>query len=246
MITKNEENNIARCLDSVPWVSEKIVVDSFSEDNTVKIAEKLGAKVTQHQWLGFGEQKKFAANLASNDWILSLDADEALDEELSQYIINNFYKLDQKNAYQLRRKSFHLGRWIRFGGWYPDWQTRIFNKKYSQWDSTDVHEKVQGGLVVKVFHGAILHWVFKNLSHQVVTNDKYSSLGAEGLTTTNKIVIILKMIFKPPVKFLESYVIKRGFLDGVPGFIIAIGASYSLFLKFAKRWEYLMSNKDKK
>ncbi len=236
VITLNEENNIARCLASVPFASDIVVVDSFSADRTVQIAESMGSRVFAEKWRGFGPQKAFAVQQAKYDWVLSLDADEALSPESQQEILSRFSGLEENVGYELPRKSWHLGRWIRFGGWFPDYQLRLFNRKNLNWSNDGLHEKVHAIHKDKLKE-PILHWVFESLSDQVLTNDKYSSLGAQNLEASGKRFSLLKLIFKPWTKFIECYFIKRGFLDGLPGFIIAVGAAYSIFLRQAKLWE---------
>ncbi|WP_253696988.1 glycosyltransferase family 2 protein [Bdellovibrio bacteriovorus] len=236
IITLNEEAHIERCIRSVPFADDVVVVDSFSTDRTVEIAERCGARVFQEKWKGFGPQKAFATAQAKNPWVLALDADEALSPELAAEIYGRFSELNSEAGYLFPRKSYHLGRWISHGGWYPDYQLRLFNKSISQWDSADVHEKVEVKLKLKMKKD-LLHWVFDGISDQVLTNDRYSTLGAKELAAAGKKFSYLKMIFKPWGKFVETYFVKAGFLDGLPGFIIAVGASYSLFLKFAKLWE---------
>ena len=243
VITLNEEANIERCLRSVPFAAEIVVVDSFSTDRTVEIATNLGARVYQEKWRGYGGQKSFAADQATQEWILSLDADEALSPELAAEITAKFATLDRETGYLLPRRSFHLDRWIDHGGWRPDFQLRLLNKKHSMWNSASLHEKVEVKWQANFDH-PILHWVFKSLSHQVITNDKYSTLSAEDLHRSGKKFSYLKILFKPPTKFVETYIVKKGFLDGMPGFIIAVGAAYSLFLKFAKLWELERVKKD--
>ncbi|MGZ3775038.1 MAG: glycosyltransferase family 2 protein [Pseudobdellovibrionaceae bacterium] len=236
IITFNEEAHIQRCILSAPFVDDIVVVDSFSTDRTVEIAEKCGARVFSEKWKGFGPQKAFAADQARNPWVLSLDADEALSPELASEIVSSFTDLDPEAGYLVPRKSYHLGRWICHGGWYPDYQLRLFNKSKSQWNSAAVHEKVEVKKKLKLKRD-LLHYVFDDLSDQVVTNDRYSTLGAKQLITAGKKFSYYKLIVKPLSKFIETYIFKRGFLDGLPGFIISIGAAYSLFLKFAKVWE---------
>ncbi len=236
IVTLNEEANIERCIQSVPFADEVILVDSFSTDRTVEIATSLGAKVVQEQWRGFGPQKAFATELTKNSWVLSLDADEALSPALAKEIQEKLSTLDPEAGYQIPRRSFHLGRWIDHGGWYPDYQMRLFNKQHSRWNFAGLHEKVEVKKKIKFRH-PILHWVFKSLSHQVITNDRYSSLGAMELLEKGKKFSYLKFFFKPPTKFVECYFFKGGFRDGLPGFIIAVGAAYSVFLRHSKLWE---------
>lgn len=236
VITFNEESNIERCLRSASFVSEIIIVDSFSTDRTKELAQKLGAKVFEESWKGFGAQKQSATNKASNDWVLSLDADEELGSELVQEIKEKFKNLDARVGYKIPRKSFHLGRWINYGAWYPDYQLRLFNKKYSSWTENTIHERVQSPQVNSLTY-PILHYVFRDLEHQISTNNRYSTLQAETLYKERNGFSLFKLLTKPPVKFLELYFFKKGFLDGLVGFIIAIGGAYSVFLKFSKLWE---------
>ncbi|WII71784.1 glycosyltransferase family 2 protein [Bdellovibrio sp. 22V] len=236
IITLNEENHIERCIRSAPFADDVVVVDSFSTDRTVEIAEKCGARVFKEAWRGFGPQKAFATSQAKNPWVLSLDADEALSPDLAAEIMQKFTDLDSEAGYLFPRKSFHLGRWISHGGWYPDYQLRLFNKDKSQWNSAALHEKVEVKRTLKMKKD-LLHWVFDDLSDQVRTNDRYSTLGAQQMVAKGKRFSYFKLIFKPWGKFVETYFFKGGFRDGLPGFIISVGAAYSLFLKFAKVWE---------
>lgn len=237
VITLNEEKNLKACLDSVPFASDIVVLDSFSKDKTKQIAESAGARFIEQSWLGFGPQKKKAVELAKYDWVLSLDADERLSPELQAEIRQQFERLDAKTGYLLPRISFYLGRWIRYGGWYPDYQLRLFNRQHSNWDQAEIHEKVIAHQTAK-FKTPIQHYVFESISHQVITNDKYSSLQSQSLFRDKKTHFsVFRLITKPWVKFVENYFYKRGFLDGLPGFIIAVGSAYSVFLKHAKLWE---------
>lgn len=233
IITLNEDENIARCIQSVPWADEVIVLDSDSKDKTREIATSLGAKVHTQKFLGFRDQKQMATDLAKNDWVLCLDADEALSLALSEEIIHQFDTTPIQDGYKMPRLSFHMGRWIKHGGWYPDRQLRFFNRKKAKWGGGHVHEKVECANV-GVFKNNILHYVFRDIKHQVDANNRYSSLGAQDLFDRKKKFCLLKLFIKPISKFLETYVWKLGFLDGLPGFVISVGASYSVFLKFSK------------
>ncbi len=234
IITKNEQQNIARCLSSVKdFCDEILVYDSGSTDETVNIANKMGAKVVSGEWLGFGATKYKATNLAKNDWILSIDADEEISDQLKHEIQNKFSQLESESAYALPRSSFYLGRWIRFGGWSPDYQVRLFHKQFSQWNTSAIHEKVQSQSV-QYFTEKLNHYVFKNISHQVQTNDRYSGLLAEKMKIDGKKFSWFHFLTKPSVKFIECYFLKLGIFDGYAGFVIAKNAGYSVFLKWAK------------
>lgn len=236
IITLNEESNIERCLQSVPFATEKIVVDSFSKDSTCEKAQKAGARVIQRPFTGYRDQKQFALDQATMPWVLSLDADEALSPALQQEIVNTL-KNPVHDGYRMPRCSFHLGKWIRHGGWYPDYQLRLFKKEKAKWVGGQVHEDVEVSGSVGTLKNDLQHFVFKNFEDQIETNNEFSSLGARDLATRGRKFSLLKAVFKPTGKFLECYIWKRGFLDGPAGFIIALGAAQSLFLKYAKLWE---------
>lgn len=233
IIAKNEESNIQRCIESALWADEVVVYDSGSTDKTVEIASKLGAKVYSGGWLGFGPTKHHATGLAQNDWILSIDADEVISSELKNEILEKIRSLNPEVGYQVPRLSNYLGRWIRHGGWYPDYQLRLFHRKYSQWNNEIIHEKVKSKLVEKL-SSDLNHYVFKNIEHQVNTNNRYSTLQAVEMKKNGKKMNWFHFLTKPYVKFIECYFLKLGFLDGWPGYLIARNAAYSVFLKWAK------------
>ena len=237
IITYNEEKNIKRCIDSLDFVDEIVVIDSLSSDNTCAIAKELGAKVIDQKFLGHIDQKQLAVKNATHDWILSLDADEEVSDELKASILKLIKSPLKHDAYEMKRVSFHLGRWIRHGGWYPDKKIRFFNKQKAHWGGYNPHDKVIVEGTVGQLEGDLKHYVFKDLRHNIDTNNSYSSIMAEDLYKNGKKFSYFKLFLKPVGKFLEVYLYKRGFLDGMAGFIIAVGASYSMFLKFAKLWE---------
>jgi glycosyltransferase involved in cell wall biosynthesis len=239
VICLNEEKTIEACLRSVPFADEIIVLDSGSTDQTVEIAKKCGAKVFVEAWRGFRDQKNRALELCSSEWVISLDADEALSPQLAQEIdqLLTSGQFDGCDGYEFPRLSYHLGQKIYHGGWYPDRQLRLFNRKAVQWQGGQhVHERVSATKMGRL-SSDLLHWPFDNLAEQVSTNNRYSSLGADELLKKSKKFSAALLVLKPVSKFLECYVIKRGFLDGLAGFVIAVGASYSVFLKYAKLWE---------
>ena len=240
IVTLNEEKNLERCISSVRGLADEIiVVDSGSTDRTVKIAEALGAKVFENAWKGYGEQKNFAHLKCSSNWVLNLDADEevspALKEEIRQIVQNN--SDNTKIGYSVPRLTWYLGRWIRHGGWYPNRLVRLSQKNSSQWSEPCVHEAliVQG--TVGELKSDLLHYPFLTISDQIDTNLRYSKLGTEALRKKGRSFSLLKIIIKPIGKFFETYFIKAGFLDGVPGFIISVNATHSIFLKYANLLE---------
>ena len=231
IITLNEELNIERCLKSVQWADEILIYDSGSKDKTLQIAKLMGARVVEGPWLGFGPTKNNAAQLAKNDWVLSLDADE----EVSALLVNEICNLSLKKdcVYAIPRLSNYLQRWVRHGGWYPDYQVRLFQRQYYNWNQEIVHEKIEAKVEVKLL-SCINHYVFKNIEHHIQTNNKYSSLLAQKMFSSGQRFSWFHFFTKPAVKFLECYLLKLGFLDGWVGYFIARGAAYSVFLKWSK------------
>lgn len=241
VITLNEEKAIERCIRSAPFVDEVIVVDSQSHDRTVEIAKSLGAKVTVEPWRGYAKQKIFATSLAKNNWVLSLDADEALSPELVTEIstllaLPAFGQSKEPDAYMMPRLTYHLGRWLYHNGMYPDYQTRLFNRATAEWLDTNVHEKIIAQRVQKL-KSPIFHWSFENIAHQIETINKYSSLRSKDFQAKGKKFSIFMMMGKFISKFFETYVVKQGFRDGVPGLIIAVVSAFATFLRWAKLYE---------
>lgn len=238
IICLNEQSNIERCLKSLVWVDEVIVYDSGSTDKTVDIARHMGANVVQGSWLGFGPTKNKATALAKNNWILSVDADEEIPELLQNEIVDSFKILNESTAYKIPRRSFYMNQWIDHGGWYPDYQLRLFNKKHFQWNLEPIHEKIEShetkAIVPVSLTNYFHHYVFKNIEHQVQTNNRYSSLQAQKMFNENKGFNVFHFLTKPYVKFIECYFIKLGFLDGWAGYVIARNAAYSVYLKWIK------------
>ena len=241
IITLNEENNLAACIKSLDWVDEVIVVDSLSTDKTREIALSLGAIVYEQKFLGHVQQKQLAVDYCTHDWVFCLDADERVSEELKESILNLFKNTNPQDllaGYTVGRRSFHLGRWIMHGGWYPDRKIRLFQKSRGHWGGVDPHDKIIVEGKYGALPGDIDHYVFDNLAHNVRTNNSYSSISAEILFKQGQKPSLIKILFKPWGKFIETYIVKRGFLDGFPGLIISLGAAYSMFLKYAKLWEF--------
>lgn len=244
IITLNEQNNIKRCIESVSFADDVLILDSGSTDQTKEIAIQLGARVIHQDWLGFGKQKQKAVELAKNDWVLSLDADEALSPEASQEIKELFQTsaLNEDTVYSFPRLTFHLGRPLLHGGNYPDRQRRLFNRKHTRWSDEDVHEKLICKKSIKL-NGRILHWSFRDIEHQIQTINKYSSLRAQMWLKQGKSASLFRIIYKPISKFIESYFFKLGFLDGYVGFEVAVVSSVSYFLRLTKLRELKRAQK---
>ena len=237
IITFNEERNLDRLLKSVDFADEIIVVDSQSQDQTVKIAESYGAKVIQNSFAGYGQQKNFAEESAQGEWILSIDADEEISPELKHSILTAISADSPLNVYALNRKTKFVSRWIEHGGWYPDWIPRLYKKGTAKWSTPPVHEQLtpenRHDSIGKL-SGILNHYSFPSVVSQIDTNLKYAQLGASALVLKkNRKPTIAELLFRPLFKFFECYFIKRGFLDGVEGFIIAINAAHSMFIKYS-------------
>jgi glycosyltransferase involved in cell wall biosynthesis len=236
IITYNEEKNIGRCIDSVKTLADEILIlDSNSTDNTVAIAESRGAIVKQESFKGFIQMKNRAVELAGNDYILSLDADEALDPLLFDSIrkVKENFKC---RAYRMNRCTNYCGQFIRHGTWYPDRKIRLFDRKIAQWGGTNPHDKIilKENITAEQLRGDILHYSYYTIAEHVTQNNKFSTIAAESFFASRKKTTLFNIIVNPLWAFLQSYFIKAGFLDGLFGFVIAIQISHMTFLKHIK------------
>ncbi len=238
IITFNEEKNIRQCLESIKWVDEIIVVDSLSTDRTAEICRHYTDRVIQRPWPGHVKQKQFALEQATGDWILSLDADERLSpeavEEIKSRVLNGPSSVD---GFIFPRQAYYLGRWIKHGGWYPDSKLRLVRKGKALWGGQDPHDKLILNGEAERLQGKILHYVYSNITQQLKTVDSFSTVSAEQWHRQGKRFNLFLLLVRPPIRFLEMYLWKRGFLDGTAGFIIAVVSSYYVFLKYCKLWE---------
>lgn len=244
VITLNEERDIARCLKSLSFADEIIVVDSGSTDKTVEIAKAMGAIVVPEPWRGYGAQKNFAMSLAKGEWVLNLDADEEVTKELRDEIFRKIKSRDQTNGYAIARKTYYLGKWIRFGGWYPNYVTRLVRKQKARWTEPNVHEELVCEGPVRRLENPMLHYTFEDITDQVRTNIRYARQGALDLYAKGTTPSRMKLFTKPLGKFFSTYFLKKGCLDGLPGFVISINAAHSIFLKYAYLLEMDLRNED--
>ena len=234
IVTLNEERNIARAIQSLVCADEIVVVDSGSVDQTRAVAAAMGARVIQESWRGYAAQKNFAAAAAHSDWILSLDADEALSQELASEITELKNHELEASGYSFPRRAQYLGRWIQHSGWYPDRKVRLYNRKNAEWVGAYVHESVRVKGPVRELKNDLLHYTCDSLSDHLRTLDRYTTLAAEELKASGQSVSLRRVAFAPPWTFFKSYVIHRGFLDGFQGLAIAWMAALYTFLKYAK------------
>ena len=234
IITYNEERNIARAIESLRCSDEILVVDSGSTDRTIEIAGKLGARIVEHPFKGYAEQKNYAAEQAENDWILAIDADESLSEGLEGEILHVKKNGPEYDAYTVPRLAQYLGRWILHSGWHPDRKVRLYDRRRARWAGDFVHESVQVDGRVGHFRSNLLHFTCDSLSEHLRTMDRYTTLAAEQLVSQGGKIGWSKLLLDPPWTFFKTYVVDRGFLDGAEGLAIAYMAAIYNFLKYAK------------
>jgi glycosyltransferase involved in cell wall biosynthesis len=236
IITFNEEKNIARCLESVLEVADEIiVVDAYSTDNTEKICRKYDVEFYKKEWQGYSAAKNFGTSQAQNDYILSLDADEALSGELKTSIsdikINSTFQ-----AYYLKRLANYCGKWIKHCGWYPDYKLRLWNRKLGEWHGT-VHEilKFEQQIPIGKLSGDLLHYSFSSIKDHINKANMFSEISAkEAIKKGRKINFVYHLFLNPAYTFINKYIFKLGFLDGYYGFLICVISAFSHFLKYSK------------
>jgi glycosyltransferase involved in cell wall biosynthesis len=235
VITRDAASDIAECLLSAPFCADALVVDSGSGDHTVETARRCGARVVSHPWQGFGPQKQFAVAQARHDWVLCLDADERLTPALRESIVALFASGDPPHAaYALARRNRFLGRWLAHGEGYPDWTTRLFDRRRAQWSADPVHERVLASGPVGRLDGDLLHASAESIERYIAKQNRYTTLQADALHASGARSSGFKMAASPLARFFRFYVLRLGFLDGAAGFAhIAIGA-FASFLKHAK------------
>ena len=249
IITLNEEANIGEACESVRWADEIVVVDSGSTDQTRAVAEDHGARVINREWPGFAAQKQFAAEQANNDWILSLDADERVSDELKASIaqLRAGPQDNLADGYRIARRSFYQGRWIKGGGWYPDWQLRLYRKSRGRWPPRQIHEsvKMDSDARVQNLTGDILHYSVRDSAHHHrMIGERYAPLGAKQMFEEGKRTSALRIATAAPSAFIQTFILKGGFRDGLAGLSIAGFAAHHAFLKHLLLWEKQKAGSD--
>jgi glycosyltransferase involved in cell wall biosynthesis len=239
----NEERNIRRCLDSIKWCDEIIVVDSFSADKTAEICREYTDLVYHHRWLGYIGQKNLIKDLASHPWILFIDADEEVSPGLKQEILDAFEqrRSDDAAGYLFPRMVWYMNRWIRHGDWYPDAKLRLFRKEKGTCGGREPHDRTTVDGPVKRMRNPLYHYTYTDIADHTATLNRFSNITAEGWYNENKPFRRRDLIFRPPIRFLRGYLIRGGFMDGLPGFIIAALTAYGVFVKYATLWELYRS-----
>ncbi len=235
----NEERNIRRCLDSLDWVDEIVVVDSFSGDRTAEICRQYTDRVYQHKWLGYVGQKELIKKMATHPWILFIDADEEVSRELRDEILQEFDsgRSGSYDGYEFPRKVFFLGRWITHGEWWPDLKMRLYRKEKGLCTGREPHDHVVVTGPVKRLKGCLFHYTYDDLADQIATQNRFSTISSRSLFAEPRRFSGLDLVFRPLFRFLKGYLLKGGFLDGYRGLIIATSIAFGVFLKYAKLWE---------
>ena len=233
VIAYNAEAQIGPCLASAAFADEILVVDSGSTDATRAVAERHGARVEQKEWLGFGRQKQHAVSLARNDWVLSLDADERVSEELERGIRAEMARLRYK-AYRVARRNRFLGRWLAHGEGYPDWSLRLFHRAHAGWSNDEVHEAVLTTAEVGRLEGDLLHDSAEDIATYMAKQNRYTSLHARALHAQGVRAGYWRLAASPLARFLKFYVLRAGFLDGGPGFAHIVIGCHTSFQKYVK------------
>jgi glycosyltransferase involved in cell wall biosynthesis len=243
-LTKNEELNIAECLESVAWADEIIIIDSGSSDRTIELARQYTSNVTVLPWLGYGAARNKGLARSRSDWILWLDADERVTEDLSREIRTIVERDDQSVAgYEIARRAYFCGKWIRHGGWYPSRVVRLFRRDRARFSEHRVHERVlvEGRLGRTRFD--LMHYTDRDLEHYFTKFNLYTSLAAHDMLEAGRGFSVLNLVVRPLFQFVKMYVLRLGFLDGIHGFVLCVASSAYVFTKYAKLWELRKTEK---
>ncbi|MDI7260473.1 MAG: glycosyltransferase family 2 protein [Thermodesulfobacteriota bacterium] len=247
VLTFNNHRTIERCLRSLHWAEELVVVDSGSTDGTYEVCQHYTEKLYQKEFQGHRDQYQYAADLTTCEWIMFVDADEEVPPELVEEIRR---ELDggakDRDGFFVYRRTYYLGRWIRYGGWYPDGEIRLYRRHKGRWEG-GLHAKVAVDGKVSTLKNQYLHYTYRDISDQIQTIDKYSRIAAEDMAQRGEKFTFFKLLFHPPFRFIKEYLFKFGFRDGFPGLVIIVSTMFYVFIKYAKLWELTaVSKKERK
>ena len=239
--TFNCEATVRTTLKSIQWADEIIIVDSFSDDGTLDIAKEFGSKIVQHEYINSAKQKNWALQFCSHSWIFQIDSDECLEMDSEEKIKNAIQNCTKDiNCFKMPRKNYVLGKWVKYGGLYPDWQFRLFKKDSGQWLDREVHSRMSVTGDIGILDTYIIHRGMPNISKQLSNLNRYTKYEAEELKKRNKRFSITRWIISPPLIFLKKYFIQQGFRDGFRGLLLAVYISFYVFLSHAKLREIEM------
>jgi glycosyltransferase involved in cell wall biosynthesis len=241
----NEERNIGACLESLRWCDEIVVVDAFSTDGTVEICRRYTDRVIQRKWAGYRDQKAFAHSQATKEWVLLVDADERvtpeLKEEIRQTLIQDH---GQYGGYSIPRLVRFLSRWWRRGGWYPDYDIRLFRRNGATWGGMDPHEQILVDGKVRRLRHPLHHFSYRDIEDHIQRINRFTSISVQELRKEGQRWRMTDALFRPAFRFFRYYVLQRGFMEGFAGFYVAVTAAVYVFLKYAKLWEAELEKKD--
>lgn len=238
VICFNEADRIGRCLESLAFCDEIVVVDSGSSDGTLEVARRYTERVIEQSFLGYVKQKNFALEHATHDWVICLDADEALSPELRESILAALSRPGGGAVgYELDRVTHYLGIWHDHGEWYPDWQLRVFRRSRGHWAGMDPHDRVELDGPVERLSGRLLHWNYRSLSEHIQTTDRFSARMARSMQESGVRFRVSDLLLRPFGRFFKGYVLRQGFRNGLPGFVVCAATAYYVFMKYAKLWE---------
>ena len=251
LITRDAAQALPACLATLGWCDEILVVDSGSTDDTIAIARQHGARVIETHWRGFGPQKQFAVEQASHDWVLCIDADERVSEQLQESLAavlsvpQGFPAVTPTfTAYRFPRRNCFMGRYLRHGEGYPDWSLRLFDRRHARWSADAVHEKVLTDAAIGELAGDLLHASAESLDVYLEKQNRYSSLAAARAIGSGKRTTVVHLLLSPALRFIKFYFLRRGMLDGVPGLIHILVGCYASFAKHAKMLSLQMDKTD--
>ncbi len=230
----NEASRIRRCLDSVLWADEIVVVDSGSTDNTLEVVAEYTDKVfVNTDWPGFGLQKKFAESKAENDWVFSIDSDEIVSDQLREDLLRILNGADERTVFRVNRLTNFCNKYIKHSGWYPDKIVRLYNKQFYHFNDALVHESVdcKGAKIIDI-EGQLLHYTFQSLEEYIDKRNGYAKAWAKNQFEKGRQATILDILIRPPFAFIRHYLLKLGFLDGYHGFLISIIQMQYTFNKY--------------
>ncbi|MBM4348322.1 MAG: glycosyltransferase family 2 protein [Deltaproteobacteria bacterium] len=247
VLTFNNLRTIEQCLKSLHWAEELVVVDSGSTDGSYEVCQRYTDKLYRKEFQGHRDQYQYAADLTKCDWIMFVDADEEIPSALVEEIRLGLKDgAEGTEGFFVYRQTYYLGKWIQYGGWYPDGEIRLYRREKGRWEG-GLHAKVVVDGKVSVLKNKYLHYTYRDISDQIQTIDKYSRIAAEDLVQSGEKFSLFKLFFHPPFRFIKEYFLKSGFRDGLPGLIIAVATMFYVFIKYAKFWELTaLSKKEKK
>jgi glycosyltransferase involved in cell wall biosynthesis len=241
----NEEDNIGECLESLRWCDEIVVVDSFSTDRTAEICRGYTDRFIQREWAGYRDQKAFAHSQATMDWVLLVDSDERVTPELRDEIQQALSSDSGSYAgYSVPRLVNYLGRWWRRGGWYPDYDIRLFRRQRATWGGSDPHEKILVDGRVRRLEHCLHHHSYRDIEDHVRRINRFTSISSRELKKEGSRWRLSDALLRPAARFFRSYILQRGFMEGFAGFYVAVTAAVYVFLKYAKLWELELEDED--